>query len=128
MIVGILLETSPTSSAAAFIAAGGAVAAALVAFIGAVRLSKKQSELQEDQNKLQRELSDRRQDFEREINKLQRELHRGGQVANQFGKAIDQLESEKSEVRIGGIYALERIAKDSTEYYWAIIEILAAYI
>lgn len=40
------------------------------------------------------------------------ELHlsREGQVTERFTRAIDQLGSEKLEVRLGGIYALERIA------------------
>ena len=32
------------------------------------------------------------------------------------------------EIRLGGIYALERISKESEEDYWPIIEILTAYV
>jgi hypothetical protein len=40
-------------------------------------------------------------------------LSREGQVTDRYTKAIEQLGSEKIDVRIGGIFALERIARDS---------------
>ena len=39
------------------------------------------------------------------------ELTEQGQVTDRFTKAIEQLGSDKLDVRIGGIYALERIAR-----------------
>ena len=49
-------------------------------------------------------------------------------VTDRFSKAIEQLGEEKDEtVRIGGIYSLERIAKDSPRDYWTIMEILTSY-
>jgi hypothetical protein len=42
-------------------------------------------------------------------------LSREGQVTDRYTKAIDQLGSGKLDVRIGGIYALERIARDSAK-------------
>ena len=51
-----------------------------------------------------------------------------GQITERFTRAIDQLGSEKREVRLGGIYALERIANDSVKDHWTIVETLAAYI
>lgn len=59
---------------------------------------------------------------------------RDGQVAERFTKAVDQLGSTQSdkkimEIRLGGIYALERIANQFDKYYyWQIMEILTAYI
>ena len=50
------------------------------------------------------------------------------QVTERFSKAIELLGSEKIEVRLGGIYALERIAKDSPKDHWTIIEILTSFI
>jgi len=41
------------------------------------------------------------------------ELTEQGQVTDRYTKAIEQLGSDKLDVRIGGIYALERIARDS---------------
>ena len=53
---------------------------------------------------------------------------REGQITERFTRAIDQLGNEKLEIRLGGIYALERIAKESQEDYWPIMEILTAYV
>jgi len=51
-----------------------------------------------------------------------------GQITDRFTRAIDQLGSEKLEIRLGGIYALERIAADSKRDYWQIVETLTAFI
>jgi uncharacterized protein YjbI with pentapeptide repeats len=62
------------------------------------------------------------------------ELNRRGQVTERFSKAIDQLgargeeEFEKLDIRLGAIYALEQIARDSPELHWPIVEILTAFI
>jgi hypothetical protein len=56
-------------------------------------------------------------------------LARQGQVTDRYTKAIEQLGSDKGlEVRIGGIYALERIARDSRRDHATIMEVLAAFI
>jgi hypothetical protein len=55
-------------------------------------------------------------------------LSREGQVTDRDTKAIEQLGSEKVDVRIGGIYALERIARDSARDHPAVIEVLTAFI
>jgi hypothetical protein len=60
-------------------------------------------------------------------------ITREGQITERFTRAIDQLgkvEGGKKlyEIRIGGIYALERIARESKEDYWPIMEILTAYV
>jgi len=51
-----------------------------------------------------------------------------GQITERFTRAIEQLGNEKVEIRLGGIYALERIAKDSEKDYWTIIEVLSAFV
>jgi hypothetical protein len=59
---------------------------------------------------------------------------REGQITDRFTRAIDQLGKVEDgqklfEIRVGGIYALERIARESEEdYYWPIMEILTAYV
>jgi hypothetical protein len=50
------------------------------------------------------------------------------QVTERFTRAIDQLGSEKLDVRIGAVYALEQIARDSAELHWPIMEVLTAYL
>jgi Pentapeptide repeats (8 copies) len=56
---------------------------------------------------------------------------REGQITDRFTKAVNQMgESgpEKLPIRLGGIYALERIARDSQRDHWPIMEILTAYV
>jgi len=55
-------------------------------------------------------------------------LSRQGRVTDSYTKAIQQLGSDKLDVRIGGIYALERIARDSPRDHPTIMEVLAAFI
>jgi hypothetical protein len=56
------------------------------------------------------------------------ELTEQGQVTDRYTKAIEQLGSDKLDVRIGAIYALERIARDSARDHPTVIEVLAAFI
>ena len=49
-------------------------------------------------------------------------------MTDRYTKAIEQLGSEKLDVRIGGIYALERIARDSARDHPTVMEVLAAFI
>jgi hypothetical protein len=56
------------------------------------------------------------------------------QITNRFTQAIGQLGADNKEgapileVRLRGIYALERIAADSPRDHWSIVEILTAYV
>ena len=64
------------------------------------------------------------------------------QITDRFTKAIDQIGDDKLEIRLGGIYALERVAQDSIEgkrnsiegkddeedYHSQVMEILTAYV
>ena len=51
-------------------------------------------------------------------------LSREGQVTDRYTKAIEQLGSDKLDVRVGGIYALERIARDSARDRPVVMEVL----
>lgn len=62
------------------------------------------------------------------------DLTRQGQITDRFTKAVDQLGKADQEgtlnnlaIRLGGIYALERISKESQEDYWPIMELLTAF-
>jgi Pentapeptide repeats (8 copies) len=55
-------------------------------------------------------------------------LSREGQVTDRYTKAVEQLGSKEIDVRIGGIYALERIARDSAKDHPTVVEVLAAYV
>jgi hypothetical protein len=62
------------------------------------------------------------------------QVNREGQITDRFTRAIDQLGKTDDkgrklfEIRLGGIYALERIARESEEDHWPIMEVLTAYI
>ena len=56
------------------------------------------------------------------------QLTEQGQVTDRYTKAIEHLGSDKLDVRIGGIYALERIARDSARDHATVIEVLAAFL
>jgi Pentapeptide repeats (8 copies) len=55
-------------------------------------------------------------------------LSRDAQVTDRYTKAIDQLGSEKLDVRVGGIYALQRVARVSASDHPTVMEVLAAFI
>jgi hypothetical protein len=59
-----------------------------------------------------------------------RQLHtaREGQITERYTRAIDQLGHGELDVRLGGIYALERIARDSPADRRTIAEVLSAFI
>ena len=49
-------------------------------------------------------------------------------ITESFAKAVEQLGSDKLEVRLGGIYSLERISKESPDDYWTVMENLTAFV
>ena len=56
-----------------------------------------------------------------------------GHITDRYTKAIEQLgkldgDKPNIEVRLGAIYALERIAHDSPRDHWTIMEVLTAYV
>jgi hypothetical protein len=51
-----------------------------------------------------------------------------GQVTERFTRAIDHLGHDSLDVRLGGIYALERITTDSEEDRSTIAEVLTAFV
>ncbi|MFD5089912.1 pentapeptide repeat-containing protein [Amycolatopsis thailandensis] len=46
----------------------------------------------------------------------------------QYGRAVEQLGSEKPAVRLGGIYALERLAQDNPAHRQTVVNVLCAYL
>jgi hypothetical protein len=55
-------------------------------------------------------------------------LNREGQITDRFTRAIDQIGRPELEVRLGGIYALERIARDSRDDHPQVFEVLTAFV
>lgn len=62
------------------------------------------------------------------LNVEKQDIDRAGQITDRFSRAVLQLGEKDLTIRIGGLYALERIAKDSPKEYGDIMEILSAYI
>jgi hypothetical protein len=56
------------------------------------------------------------------------ELTEQGHVTDRYTKAIEQLGGRKPDVRLGGIYALERVARDSARDHPAVMEVLTAFV
>ena len=63
-----------------------------------------------------------------ELSRRTFELTEQGQVADRYTKAIEQLGSDKLDVRIGGVYALERVARDSARDHPTVMDVLTAFI
>jgi len=55
-------------------------------------------------------------------------LTREGHITDRYSKAIEHLGNQNADVRIGGIYALERIARDSMADRETIVDVLATYV
>jgi uncharacterized protein YjbI with pentapeptide repeats len=60
----------------------------------------------------------------REELRLTRESH----IADRFTKAVEQLGNDSLDVRLGGIYALERIAADSERDHPTVVEVLTGFV
>lgn len=58
----------------------------------------------------------------------QNQLAESGQITDRFNAAITNLGSGKMTIRIGGIYALQRIMQDSPRDQPAVIQVLAAFV
>ncbi|MBB5075644.1 pentapeptide repeat-containing protein [Nonomuraea endophytica] len=50
------------------------------------------------------------------------------QITDRYTKAVEQLGSAKLDVRLGGLYALERLAQDSTRDHQTVYDVLAAFV
>lgn len=59
---------------------------------------------------------------------LRIETSRRGQLTDRYIRAIDQLGSDNTVVRLGAIYGLERIANESSQEHWAVVDVLTAYV
>ena len=62
------------------------------------------------------------------------EMSRELKTHERFARAVEQLASERGdgsarvEARLGGVYALERLATESAHEYWPVMEVLTAYV
>jgi hypothetical protein len=56
----------------------------------------------------------------------QTDADRQRRIVETFSKAVEQLGSDKLELRVGAIFALERLSKESPDDYWTVMEVLNA--
>jgi uncharacterized protein YjbI with pentapeptide repeats len=63
-----------------------------------------------------------------DLNRQTLDINRQGQIADRFTRAVAQLGDAALDVRVGGIYALEQVARDATEDRTPIVEILTSYL
>jgi hypothetical protein len=77
-----------------------------------------------------RQLQHNRRQLEHSIKagREQHQLDQQGQITERFTRAIDQLGHERLDVRVGGIYALERLTNDSPRDQAPIAEVLSAFV
>jgi uncharacterized protein YjbI with pentapeptide repeats len=85
----------------------------------------------QEQFRLTRQSQDQNQKSTQEqLENAQEELRltRQGQMTERFTQAIEQLGSEKLELKLGGIYSLERTAQEEKNYHWPVMEVLTSYV
>jgi Pentapeptide repeats (8 copies) len=70
----------------------------------------------------------RQTQISRGFSRKELQLSREGQLTDRFTRAVEQLGSKDVAVRVGGIYALGRIAEESDTERAAIADMLAAYV
>jgi hypothetical protein len=56
------------------------------------------------------------------------ELAQQGQITDRYSKAVEQLGSSSVDVRLGGVYALESVMRDSHDDQPTVIQILSAFV
>ena len=64
----------------------------------------------------------------RRRHKEQTDADRQRRITESYIKAVEQLASDKMEMRLGGIYTLERISRESPDDYWTVMETLCAFV
>jgi hypothetical protein len=137
-------RTTLLQGLAALLVLGGAGIGAAVT-LRQVRIGREQLEHARRQLELAREEAQRsdepareqlelaRQQAQRSDERLREQIGvaQEGQITERFTRAVDQLGQpgpDRLDVRLGGIYALERIAHDSPTHQLAVVEILTAFI
>ena len=58
----------------------------------------------------------------------QTDAERKRRTTEGYSTAVSQLAGDKVEERLGGIYSLEQISKESHDYYWLVMETLTAFV
>jgi uncharacterized protein YjbI with pentapeptide repeats len=74
------------------------------------------------------QISQKKLELDKETSQKNLELADSKQITERFSKAVEQLGEESITIRLGAIYSLERIAKNSKYDHWTIMEVLTAFI
>jgi len=93
---------------------------ALLLIYAAIRQARTATEQAETARKQAQTASDRHE--------AQTEADRQRRITESYSKATEQLGSDKIAVRLGGIYTLERISRESPDDYWTVMETLCAFV
>jgi len=105
---------------------GGAAALGALYFT-AQTLRTSQATLEVNRQTL--EMTQRTSQATLEVNRQTLEMTQRHQITERFTKAIEQLgDKDHLMIRLGGIYALERIARDSEPDHWVVMEVLTAFV
>lgn len=129
--------TSPSSVAifGAVVGAAAVIAAGFLNYITQRWIQKQQRRTSDQQLTEQRTLFERQLAEQRETSQSQLEsahqqlaLLREGQITERFMRAIENLGSSNTYVRVGSIFALERIAKESEDHRPYVVSTLATLI
>jgi ABC-type multidrug transport system fused ATPase/permease subunit len=83
------------------------------------QLKHAQQSQQENQENTQAQLDNAKQELD---------VTRQGQMTERFTQAVAQLGSAELEIKLGGIYSLERTAQEEKNYHWPVMEILTSYV
>jgi len=105
-----VVESALIGAAATLVAVGGTATVA----IASARISRRTNQAAIDAARADAELT--------------LDAAREAQFADRYSRALDQVSSNKLDVRIGGIYALEAIALDSRRNHPTVMEVLTAFI
>ena len=90
--------------------------------------SIRDAQYQLDQNKQQIEKSNELARQTMEATQASLEATRTQQIEERFYKAIEKLDSDDAGIRTGAIYSLGKIADQSDDHYWLVMQVLSGYV
>lgn len=116
-----LVESALISAAATLVGVGGTVAVAIVGFTTSRSTNQATIDAARKTNKATIDAA--HADVQRTVGTT-----REGQIADIYCRSVEQLGSDKLDVRIGGVYGLERVARASAPDHPTVMEVLTAFI
>ncbi len=128
MIEAATINAATSASAVAVF--GALVGAAAVILAGFLQRQTSDKQLAEQRELFERQLKEQRETSAGQLKSAREQLGllREGQITGLFMRAIENLGSDNRHVRIGSIFALERIAKESEDDRPYVVSTLATLI